>query len=269
MSDFPEYESLRLARTGGRIDLTLNRPERRNALTHGMMVEIGDAVGRIARDASLRVVVLRGAGGHFCAGGDIGFMAEMPPPPAAGEADPLIAPYRHLGEVLAALNDLPQAVVAVIEGSAVGGGLGMACCADVVIVHRDVKMGMPEPKTGFIPSQVIPFVVRRIGEGGARRIAVMGAVLDGAEAVAAGIAHYCARDGDEIERRLAEVLNAIGKCEPGAVSAVKRLVLSCALTSDEAVLDDAATTLVELLRRPEAEEGMAAFVEKRPPKWAR
>ena len=160
-----DYANITLARDGAVARLTLNRPDRRNALTHAMMLELEDAFGRVRDDQSCRVLVLRGAGGHFCAGGDLEAMADMPPRPANGATDPLVAPYRQFGDALLALNNLPQATVAIVEGSAVGGGFGMACCSDVVILHESVRFGMPEPKVGFIPSQIIPFVVRRVGEG--------------------------------------------------------------------------------------------------------
>lgn len=268
MSDYPDYEYLRVVRDGAHLHITFNRPDRRNALTHAMMEEICDAASRAACDDSLRVVILRGAGGNFCAGGDLDFMADMPPPPMPGETDPLYAPYRGLGDGLEALNALPQAVVAVVEGAAVGGGLGMVCCADVVIVHAGAKLGMPEPRAGFIPSQVIPFVVRRIGEAHARRIAVMGAVVDGRVACQLAIAHYMCATPAEIETKLAWVLGEIRRCEPQAVAAVKRLVLSVAEKDDTAVMDDAAAALVDLLRRPQAPAGIAAFRARKPPPWA-
>ncbi len=98
--------------------------------------------------------------------------------PANGAADPLVAAYRQFGDALLALNELPQVTISIVEGSAVGGGFGMACCSDVVILHESAGFGMPEPKVGFIPSQIIPFVVRRIGEGPARDLAVTGRVID-------------------------------------------------------------------------------------------
>ena len=130
--------------------------------------------------------MLRGAGGHFCAGGDLDAMADMPPEPANGAADPLVAAYRQFGDALLALNELPQATISIVEGSAVGGGFGMACCSDVVILHESAGFGMPEPKVGFIPSQIIPFVVRRIGEGPARDLAVTGRVIDAQGSPSAG-----------------------------------------------------------------------------------
>src|SRR5690349_14023078 len=108
-------------------------------------------------------------------------MADLPPLPASG-ADPLVPAYRQFGDALLVLDTLPQATIAVVEGSAVGGGFGMACCSDAVILHRDARLGIPEPKVGFIPAQIVPFLVRRLGEGPVRDLAVTGRVIDGAEA---------------------------------------------------------------------------------------
>lgn len=262
------YRNIKVERDGDCLTLTLNRPERRNALTHAMMAEIGEAVAAIRDDGELRIVILRGAGGFFSAGGDFDFMRDMPAPPAAGETDPLYPGYRMFGDVLDALNRLPQAVIAMVDGPAAGGGFGMVCCADVAIVREDAKFGMPEPRAGFIPSQIIPLVVRRIGEGQARRLAVMGITVDGREAVALGIAHYCCADDEAMETQLAAVLGEIRRCEPAALAAVKRLVLDCAAKGDQAVLDDAAQTLVGLLRRPTALDGIDAFMAKKLPPWA-
>lgn len=262
------YESVILRREGERATLTFNRPDRRNALTHQMMAEIGLALEEIAADAGIRVLILRGAGHAFSAGGDLDAMANMPPPPAPGEEDPLYAPYRAYGDVLARLNGMTIPVVAVVAGAAAGGGFGMACCADVVIVHEAAKFGMPEPRSGFIPSQIIPYVVRRIGEGQARRLAVTGRTVDGREAVALGIGQFCCATAEDMEATLARVLDDIHRCEPEAVAAVKGLVLACAEEGDEAVFDAAADALVRLLRRPDALAGIEAFLAKRRPPWA-
>ena len=140
-----------------------------------------------------------------------------------------------------------------------GGGFGMACCSDVVILHDSARFGMPEPKVGFIPSQIIPFVVRRIGEGAARDLAVTGRVIDAAEAHRLGIGRHLCATTAEINRTLQAVLDDVLKLEPQALATVKRLVLACATEDDRAVLDDAAESLVGLLRRPQATEGIEAF----------
>jgi isohexenylglutaconyl-CoA hydratase len=264
-----DYANITLTRDGAVARLTLNRPDRRNALTHAMMLELEDAFGRIRDDQGCRALVIRGAGGHFCAGGDLDAMADMPARPTNGSVDPLVPAYRQFGAALQALNVLPQPTIAIVEGSAVGGGFGMACCSDVVILHESARFGMPEPKVGFIPSQIIPFVVRRVGEGPARDLAVTGRVIDAAKAKRLGIgSHLCAGTAD-INRTLRAVLDDILKLEPQAVATVKRLVLSCATAGDGAVLDDAAESLVGLLRRPQASEGIKAFMAKTAPSWAK
>jgi isohexenylglutaconyl-CoA hydratase len=268
-----DYANIRLERDGAVARLVLNRPDRRNALTHAMMLELEDAFATLRDDRSCRVVVLRGAGGHFCAGGDLDAMADMPPlpenGPANGAVDPLVPAYRQFGEALLALNDLPQATISVVEGSAVGGGFGMACCSDVVILHDSARFGMPEPKVGFIPSQIIPFVVRRVGEGMARDLAITGRVIDATEAHRIGIGRHLCANTAEINRTLKAVLDDVLKLEPEAVATVKRLVLACAARDDRAVLDDAAASLVGLLRRPQAAEGIRHFMSKTLPPWAK
>jgi len=261
------YANITLTQEGAVARLVLNRPDRRNALTHAMMLELEEAFTRLRDDATCRVLVLRGAGGHFCAGGDLDAMADMPPKPPNGDADPMLPAYRQFGEALLALNQLPQATVAIVEGSAVGGGLGMACCSDVVVLHESARLGMPEPKWGFIPSQILPFVVRRVGEGAARDLAVTGRVIDAVEAQRLGIGrHFCANTA-ELNRVVRAVLDDILKLEPQALAAVKRLVLSAATEDDRTVLDDAARSLVGLLRQPQASEGIKAFKAKQAPPW--
>jgi len=268
MPDSARYRFILLEREGIAWRLTFNRPERRNALTQDMMAEIGDAVDRVAADATARALVLRGAGGSFCAGGDLGAMSEMPPRSTRGP-DPLIAQYRRFGDVLAKLNALPKAVVAVVEGPAVGGGFGMACCADVVILARSARFGIPEPRAGFIPSQILPFLVRRLGEGAVRHLAVSGSIMDARAARRLGLGQFLCASSDAIEQTLAAVLADIGRMEPDALATVKRLTLACATTGDAAVMDAASAELARLLRRPEAGEGMAAFLAKTRPVWAK
>jgi isohexenylglutaconyl-CoA hydratase len=273
MPTFPDYRSLLARRDGDVAYLTFNRPERRNALTHEMMSELSDAFARITaeveRDAlGLRALVLRGAGGFFCAGGDIGFMKELPPAPPDGRPDPLVAPYRAFGDTLLELNRLPLPVIAIVDGPAAGGGFGMACASDVVIMHESARFGIPEPRAGFIPSQVLPVIARRVGEGVTRELAVTTRMMDAREALAAGVGRHLCADEATIQAVLARILDDIRRGEPGAVATVKRLVLMCATDSDEAVLDAAALDLIRLLRGAPARAGMKAFLEKKRPPWA-
>lgn len=263
-----DYANLRLERDGPVARLVLARPERRNALTHAMMLELEHAFLALRDDGDCRVVVLRGAGGHFCAGGDLDAMADMPPAPEDGAPDPLVPAYRQFGNALLALNDLPQATVAVVEGSAVGGGFGMACCCDAVVLHRNARFGLPEPRVGFIPSQIVPFIVRRIGEGATRDLAVTARLIDGAEAWRLGIGRYLCDDDAAVERTLVGLVDDLLKLEPHAVAAAKRLVMACTGHDIPPVLDAAARSLVGLLRRPQAAAGIRHFKAKSLPPWA-
>ena len=264
-----DYAFLKLERRDAVAWLTLNRPERRNALTHGMMLELEDAFARVADNPFCRVLVIRGAGGHFCAGGDLDAMANMPPRPSNAAEDPLLPAYRQFGNALLALDSMPQATISVVEGSAVGGGFGMACCSDVVVLHQSAHFGVPEPKVGFIPSQIIPFLVRRLGEGPMRDLAVTGRVIDAAEAHRLGVGRYLCRTTEEVDATLKALLDDILRMEPVALAAAKHLVLSCATRDDRSVLDAAAESLVGLLRRPQAAEGIKAFKAKASPSWSR
>lgn len=267
MSDIPVCKTLALARLGPRLNLTFNRPDRRNALTHEMMVELTDVLRWTAARKDIRVIVLRGAGGNFSAGGDLAAMQDLPPLNADG-SDPLVPAYREMGSALTLLNDLPQAVIACVEGAAVGGGFGMTCCADYAIGMADAKFGMPEAKWGFIPSQIVPFVVGRIGQGAARAMVATGRISDGEEAQHLGILHSLAASTadleDKVERAVADVLLSA----PHAFADAKRLIRLASARSYDETLDDAAARIVYLLRQPEAKEGITAFLAKRKPAWA-
>mgnify|MGYP003700809869 CR=1 FL=1 len=259
------FETLLWRRDGAVVHLTFNRPDRRNAVTHAMMRELTAAFAAVAADRSVRVLALRGKGGHFCAGGDLAHM--LAPPEEAGP-DPTASAYRRMGEALAALDALPQAVVAVVEGACVGAGLGMASTADYVIATETAKFGMPEARAGFIPSQILPAVVRRIGEGHALRLGVAARVVDGRAAADMGAVHELVADGRAADAALARLLADLAWAEPTAVAEIKRLIRRIRTDGEGAVLDDAATALSRLLKAPAAAEGIRAFQEKRPPKWA-
>ena len=201
---------VRVERRGFALHILLTRPERRNALTGETMEALLAAFGQ-ARDSDARAVVLRGEDGQFSAGGDMSMLGAIPPP---ADPDPLFPLYRRMGHVLERLNALPQAVIAVVEGACTGGGLGMACCSDVVIACEDAKIGLPEARAGFIPAQVIPHIVRRMGEGWTRRLVATGAILDGRDALRDGLAHILAASRGEADAALAEVLAQVRRCEP-------------------------------------------------------
>ncbi len=270
MSELPACKTLLLERQGTRLHVTLNRPEVKNALTGEVVQEMLAVVGHLDSARDIGAVVLRGAGGTFCAGGDIkGFMAQFKsPPPAAGERDAVAIQNRHFGTFLARFDGLPQTVVVVVEGAAFGGGLGLAAIGDVAIAAADARFAMSETGLGIVPAQIAPFVAARVGVPQARRIALTGARFDGREAARIGLVHHVCDDAAALEATLAKVLAEIGRCAPGANAATKRLLLASRTMPLEPLLDQAADAFAAALRGDEGREGVTAFLEKRKPAWA-
>jgi isohexenylglutaconyl-CoA hydratase len=268
MPDLPQTSHIKLELRGAVLHLWLNRSETRNALTPQMVREIATTFAAIANDRSVRVVVVRGSGGTFCAGGDIRSMSAAHEAPPAGSVDELKENNRRFGALLEVVNAAPQVVIAAVEGYAMGGGFGLACIADITIATADARFAMSEVMVGVVAAAISPFVVQRIGLTAARRLAVTGVRLDGAGAVAAGIAHLSVADSSALDAAVNEACNQVLKCAPGAIAATKRLLLRAAGPSAiSELLDDAADTFAAAVRGPEGREGTKAFVEKRRPSW--
>ncbi|MBA5687862.1 enoyl-CoA hydratase/isomerase family protein [Rugamonas apoptosis] len=261
--------SVLLARRAGAVlHLTINRPEARNAMNGELLEELIAAFEAVAACAEVRAVVLRGAGGNFCAGGDAKDFALLRRQDAAPGTDPVAAFNRRFGALLELVNGVPQAVVVVAEGAVLGGGFGLACVADVAIVRNDANFGLPETSLGVIPAQIAPFVVQRIGLSQARRLGVCGGRFDGAEAYRLGLAHYVEYGEAALAAREAQVLGQIMRCAPGANAVTKQIMLAVGGEPLGQVLDRAATLFSAALCGPEAAEGTQAFMEKRLPQWA-
>ena len=268
----PDCQSLLLRRDGWRLHVTLNRPESRNAMSFAMVRELTAVFTAIADDRSLRAVVLRGAGGNFCAGGDIKDMAAArSAEPGPDGRDPMALGNRSFGTMLMAVEAAPQAVIAVIEGAAMGGGFGLTCVSDVALAHPAAKFRLPETGLGVPPAQIAPFIVRRLGLTQARRLAVTGGALDAAQALALGLVHHVSAETGSLDDDLARTLADIARCAPEANATTKRLVLAAAAAHGDALatlLDRAAEDFARAARGPESVEGMTAFLQKRSPSWA-
>ena len=271
MPELPQASHIKLEQRGPVLHLWLNRPEVRNALSAQMAQEILATFAAIADDPSVRVVVLRGAGGTFCAGADLKNLAaagDASPSAAAGTNDELKENNRRFGTMMETVNAAPQAVIAAVEGYAMGGGFGLACVADITIATADARFAMTEVTIGVVPAAISPFVVKRIGLTAARRFGVSGARLTGTEACAIGVAHLAVPDAAALDAAVREASNQILKCAPVAVATTKRLMLRAAgPTPLSELLDDAADCFAAAVRSAEGREGTKSFVEKRRPSW--
>lgn len=266
--NLPETRTLLLKEQGPFLHVTLNRPKARNAMSLEMVHEFMAVFDAIREQEEVRALVLRGAGGHFCAGGDIKDMANARASAAKSADDPFYALNREFGRMLMAAEALPQVIVAVIEGAVLGGGFGLACISDVAITHADARFGLPETGLGLPPAQIAPFVVKRIGLTQARRLALLGSRFDGARALELGIVHEIAADEETLNAKLDEILQSIHRCAPGANRVTKQLMLDVQSTPLETLLDRAARDFSDAVQGPEGQEGTMAFMQKRLPAWA-
>ncbi|WP_333826305.1 enoyl-CoA hydratase/isomerase family protein [Pararhodobacter sp.] len=262
-----QCQTLLLTQRGGRLDVTLNRPESRNAINTQMAEEFSALLDWLMECDVIRLVVLRGAGGHFCAGGDIKERHSMSESLPGDGSDPVKARNERAGQGFLKFQNLPQTTIAAVEGSAFGGGLGYACMADITIVARGARLGMPETRLGIAPAQIAPFVVKRVGLARARQLALTASRFGGQEAYEYGIAQYLC-DDDELENTVEQVAAQVMACAPRANAATKEILLAVGTMPDEELPGFAATRFAALSRGPEGREGQAAFSEKRAPNWA-
>ena len=265
MADMPETEMLRLERKGPRLDIIFNRPEQRNAVNAQMSREIAAVIGWLETCAEVRLVVLRGAGGYFCAGGDIKERKTAADIDLAGE-DPIMERNKRSGMAFRRFERLPQTTIALVEGGALGGGFGYACIADITILTRGARLGMPETTLGVAPAQIAPYVVKRIGLTRARQLALTGERFDGATAYEYGVGQYLCDDADA-QSLLEDVVRRVMRCGPRANAATKDIMLRVGHMDEEDLIRYSAERFAALNRGDEGKEGQTAFAEKRKPRW--
>lgn len=262
-------QTLALRQHGGVLHVTLNRPEVRNAMSLAMVDELLQALRAAEADPGVRVLVLRGAGGHFCAGADLKDLAaaRLRLAQAAPGEDPVAEVNARFGQLCVAYARSPLAIVALLEGTVMGGGLGLACVADVALADAGASFRLPETALGVVPAQIAPFLIERIGYSQARRLAVTAGRLDAAQALALGLVHALA-PAAQLDAALARTLADILACAPGALAATKALMARARFTPPAELVTHAAQVFSRAALGPEGIEGSAAFLQRRAPSWA-
>jgi isohexenylglutaconyl-CoA hydratase len=255
------HETLVVAREGPVLKITMDRPEARNALSPTMVRELTEVFTEARDDAGIRAVVLTGANGTFCAGGDLKGMETR-----GGGKEATAASNRRFGALLELADTLPKAMIALIEGAAMGGGVGLVAISDWAIAEKSAKIGTPEVTVGLVPAQIAPFVAVRVGYTQARRMATYGLRLDAEEALRIGLVHELADGRDELLAKGVAAVNQVLRCAPEAVAETKKLVRASLREATGPTLDAASHTFAAALAG-EAREGIRAFVEKRRPAW--
>ena len=242
--------------------LTLARAGKHNAMSGQMIRELHEAADRLRADDGVRVVVLAGEGASFCAGGDLDWMRDQMQADAATRR----SEARRLAAMLDAVDQLPKPVIARVHGNAFGGGVGLICVCDAAIGVRGVRFGLTEVKLGLIPATIGPYVATRLGPA-ARRVFFAPRLFDADEAVGLGLLARVVDEGEldaAVEAEVAPCLQAA----PGAVASAKALLRRLQPSVDDEMIDASVEALAERWETEEAEEGIAAFFERRKPGWA-
>ncbi len=260
-------ETIELTREGHWMTIRLNRPEQRNAMSRQMTTELTNALQNLRDDRSVRGITLRGNGGWFCAGGDL---AEFKSDFQSGPPDraDIETASRAAGELFHTLDTMPQVTLALIEGGAMAGGLGLACACDVSVATSDAVLALTETTLGIPPAQIAPFVRARVGLAKARHLMLTAPRFGAEEAVTMGLVSSVVSDASALEAEDANLRDQLRRCAPGAVAATKGVLLSTHNDAETQVAH-AAHTFADCILSDEGREGITAFFEKRPPSWAR
>lgn len=243
--------------------ITLNRPHKSNAMNFRMMDELVACFDALKGQTDIRAVVLSGAGGNFCSGGDLGDLMQITAGKDRDEQDQLVA---RLEDVLLGASALPQVVIARVEGAAMGGGFGLVCVSDIAIAATTTQFAMPEVRVGLAPSLIAPHVIQRIGLTRARILMLTGTRFDGVSAHEYGLVHEVCPP-EILDECVGAILNELRQCSPNALATTKAIIREVISKPMSETRLFRARTLNDLRQSADGQEGMIAFREKRSPRW--
>lgn len=236
--------------------LTLNRPDRGNALDGETLSLLGETLAGLGRRAEVRVVVLRGAGKHFCTGADVGSIGTK-------------GKDFGIPELCMLLDEMPKPTIAAVHGLAIGAGCGLVACCDAVIATDAARFAVPETRLGLAPSVLAPYLVRAIGARQARRYLLCGDRLSAARALSIGLIHEVCT-ADELEERVRALTAEYKKSAPEAFAIAKEHLRQLSTPAvDAALLRNIENRFAKTAAGAEAREGMTSLRDKRDPAWAK
>lgn len=256
---------LAIAIAGGVATVTLARPEVHNAFDEALIAELTRALKALDADPAVRVVVLAGEGRSFCAGADLTWMQRM----AGYDHAANLADAGALAAMLAALDRLAKPTIARVHGAAYGGGVGLVACCDIAIAAEEATFALSEARLGLIPATIGPYVVAAIGRRAARRYFLTAERFGAADALAVGLVHAVVPAAG-LDARVREIVDQLQAAGPRAQAESKALIRAVAGRAiDDTVIADTVEWIAAVRASPEGREGIAAFLERRPPAWQR
>lgn len=245
--------------------VTLNRPKVHNAFNPDVIEKLADIFETLHGADGVRVVLLEGAGPSFSAGADLAWMRAA--------ADLTETDNREdaggMAEMLHKLHTLPQATIALVHGAAMAGGCGLVSACDMAIATKSASFALSEVRLGIIPAVISPYVIRAIGPRMAHRYFLTAERFDAAKALEMGLVHFVVEDNAALAQESERLVQQIFTCAPGAINAAKQLIEAVeGKPIDAAIRRDTSRRIAEQRTTDEAKEGLAAFLEKRKPRWA-
>ena len=242
--------------------ITLNRPEKHNAFDDALIAGLTTTFQELGKRDELRAIILRANGPSFSAGADANWMRRMA---GYSEAENL-ADAKALAGLMATIDTVPKPVIARVQGPAIGGGVGLVACSDIVIAADTAFFQLSEVKLGLTPATISPFVIRAIGGRAARRYFLTAERMDAMTAKALGLVHEVV-DADALDAKIDEIVGFLMKNGRHAVAMSKALVVMVRDQEPADVADATAQQIARLRVGDEAQEGLAAFLDKRKPDW--
>ncbi len=250
-----------IVKPGPVAELSLNRPDRRNALSDETLAEIASAFRSLAESPDLRAVILKGEGRDFCAGADIEWMRRAGT--LAGKKAEEDA--RLLARACLAVDECPVPVIARVQGNVYGGGLGLLAAADIAVSAEDARFCFSECRLGILPAVVSSFVLPKIGAH-ARRYYLTAELFGAPEALRLGLVHESAPEA-ALDQKIERIVKGVLSCGPNAVREAKSLLRAFPGKNLHERIDFSIQTLLRARSSPEGQEGLSAFLEKRQPAW--
>lgn len=257
------FRTIRVERDGRVGRVWLDRPDVRNAFNAVMVGELREGFRSLAADDAVRVIVLSGRGPSFCAGADLAWMRDV----ARFTREENLRETLDLAECLHELYALPKPTVARVNGPAIGGGTGFVAACDIAVASTEARFGLSEVKIGVVPAAISPYVLRRIGESRARQYFLTGERFDARRAEAIGLVNAAVAP-DELDARVDGIVSSLLSSGPEALAKAKELITRVPGMGFEEAKRYTAEMIAGLRTSAEGQEGMAAFLEKRKPKWS-
>ena len=259
-----EYQTIAVSSAGGVARVTLARPDVRNAFNAQTIAELSAAFGELDGRSDVRAIVLAGEGKAFCGGADVNWMrASLDLTHERNVAD-----AKAMSAMFRTIDRCSKPVVARIQGAALGGGCGLAAVCDVVVAAVDAVFGFTETKLGIVPAVISPFVLAKIGATNARALFLTGERFDARRAQRIGLVHEVIATV-ELDTEVERVLDELHGASPTAVAVAKRLIVDVGNAQYDATLDLTAEVIAAQRTSEEGQEGLRAFLERRPASWTK